>query len=209
MRRLSCARTRFSFTSCASASASRDRFFGDLVEDDAADRHLRLEHLAQVPADRLAFAVRVGREHQLGGVLHGGLERCDVFPLVGGDDVVGREVAVGVDAQAAPRLAFDFVGHFGGRFRQIADVPVAGLDSVSAPRNRPSVRAFAGDSTMTSGFAIEAAPQNAYVSTRFRIGTKRPPPSAGNQTRAVPGRASRAHTAASGLPWPTTISSVE
>jgi hypothetical protein len=28
-----------------------DRFFGDFVEDDAAHRNLRLEHLREMPAD--------------------------------------------------------------------------------------------------------------------------------------------------------------
>ena len=35
---------------------------GDLVKDDPLDRHLRLENLLQVPADRLALAIRVGRQ---------------------------------------------------------------------------------------------------------------------------------------------------
>ena len=61
-----------------------DRVFGDLVEDDPADGNLRLEHLRQVPADRLAFAVRVGGEQQLGRLLHGGLEVRDLLLLVAG-----------------------------------------------------------------------------------------------------------------------------
>ena len=44
-------------------TASLIAFFGDLVEDDPLDRHLRLEDLLQVPADRLALAIGVGREH--------------------------------------------------------------------------------------------------------------------------------------------------
>ena len=46
------------------------------------DGHLRLEHLREVPADRLAFAVGVGREQQLGRVLQRGLEVRDLLPLV-------------------------------------------------------------------------------------------------------------------------------
>ena len=42
-----------------------DRVAGDLVEHHPADRHLRLEHLAQVPGDRLTLAVLVRREPQL------------------------------------------------------------------------------------------------------------------------------------------------
>src|SRR5690606_38673816 len=45
-----------------------DRLFGDLVKYQPADGNLRLEHLAQVPTDGLAFAVFVGRQVEaLGG----------------------------------------------------------------------------------------------------------------------------------------------
>ena len=45
-----------------------DRVAGDLVEDHPADGHLRLQHLEQVPGDRLALAILVRREQQLVGV---------------------------------------------------------------------------------------------------------------------------------------------
>ncbi len=108
------------------------RFFRDLVKDDAADLDLGLEQLLEVPADRLAFAIGVGRENQFRRIFHRGLERRDVLLLVGGDDVIGREVAVGVDAHPAPRLAFDLGRDFGGGLGQIADVTVARLDPVLA-----------------------------------------------------------------------------
>ena len=41
-----------------------DGLLGDLVEDDPLDRNLRLQHLEQVPADRLALAVGVGGQHE-------------------------------------------------------------------------------------------------------------------------------------------------
>ena len=107
-----------------------DRVLGDLVEDDAADRNFRLEHLRQVPADRLAFAIGVGREQQLGRVLERGLQVRDLLPLVARDDVVGREVLLDVDAEPAPVLLLDLLRHFGGRLGQIADVAVARLDPV-------------------------------------------------------------------------------
>ena len=130
MRRLSCARTRFSFTSDGMLERLLDRVFGDLVEDDAADGDLRLEHLRQVPADRLAFAVRVGGEQQLGRVLQRRLQVRDLLLLVVRDDVVRREVAVDVHAEPAPVLLLDLLGHLGGRLGQIADVAVARLDPV-------------------------------------------------------------------------------
>ena len=84
----------------------------------------------EMPADRLAFAIGVGRENQLRRIFHRGLERRDVLLLVGGDDVIGREVAVGIDAHPAPRLAFDLGRDFRGGLGQIADVTVARLDPV-------------------------------------------------------------------------------
>ena len=130
MRRLSCARTRFSLTSLGLLERFPDGILGDFVEDDAADRDLGLEHLREVPADRLAFAVRVGGEQHFGRVLERVLQVRDLLLLVAGDDVVRREVAVDVDAQPAPVLLLDLLGDFGGRFRQIADVAVARLDAV-------------------------------------------------------------------------------
>ena len=112
-----------------------DRVFGDFVKDDALDRNLRLEDLLQMPADRLALAIGVGGEEDFGGALQRGLQRLHVFSLVVGDDVVGREVAVGVDAEPAPFLLADFVGNLVGRFRQVADVPVARPHVVAGLQN--------------------------------------------------------------------------
>ena len=50
---------------------------GDLVEDHAADRHLRLQVFEEVGGDRLALAVFVGCEVQLGGVLQRTLQLLD------------------------------------------------------------------------------------------------------------------------------------
>jgi hypothetical protein len=107
-----------------------DRLLGDFVEHDALDGHLRLEHLEQVPADRLAFAVGVGREHDFGRALQRRLQRLHPLPLVVRDDVVRLEIAVGVDAQAAPLLLANLVRHLTGRLGQIAYVAVARLDLI-------------------------------------------------------------------------------
>ena len=45
-----------------------DRVARDLVEDHPAHGHLRLQHLEQMPGDRLALAVLVRREQELVGV---------------------------------------------------------------------------------------------------------------------------------------------
>ena len=107
--------------------------FGDFVEDDAADRNPRLEDLRQVPADRLAFAIRVGRQQQLGRVLDGGLEVRHLLPLVARDDVVRREVLLDIDTESAPVLLLDLLRDVRGRLREIANVTVARLDPVLVP----------------------------------------------------------------------------
>ena len=54
----------------------------------------------------------------------------DLLSLVGGDDVVGREVLIDIDAEAAPFLVLDLLRDLGGRLRKIADVTIARLDPV-------------------------------------------------------------------------------
>ena len=74
MRRVSWASTSRWSSSRGLATASLDRVLGDLVEHHPLDRDLGLEHLEQVPGDRLALAVLVGREVELVGVLEQLLE---------------------------------------------------------------------------------------------------------------------------------------
>ena len=105
-----------------------DGFLGDLVEDDAAGRHLGLQHLLEVRADRLAFAVRVGRQQDFGRFLDRGLELADPLLLGQRDDVVRGEVAVDVDGHAAPGLVLNLLGDFARALGQVADVPDARLD---------------------------------------------------------------------------------
>src|SRR5439155_14547412 len=87
-----------------------DRFFGDLVEDDPLYRHLRLQNFLEVPADRLALAIRVGGEVHLRRALQRRTQRLDILFLVVRDDVVRREVAFGVDAEPSPFLLADLIG---------------------------------------------------------------------------------------------------
>jgi hypothetical protein len=54
----------------------------------------------------------------------------NLFALVGRDDVVRGEVAVDINAEAPPFLLLDLLRDLGGRFGQIADVTVTGLDAV-------------------------------------------------------------------------------
>jgi hypothetical protein len=112
------------------------------VEHHAANRHLRLEHLLDVPGDRLSFAVFVRREQQLvgGGKLL--LEPGHDLLLVGVDDVVRLEIVVHRDTERAVLLALgrrDLARLLG----QVANVPDARLDVVARPqitRDRPRFR---------------------------------------------------------------------
>ena len=56
-----------------------DRLFGDFVEDQPVDGHLRLEHLGQVPTDGLSLAVFVGRQIEFAGVFQERLELANLF----------------------------------------------------------------------------------------------------------------------------------
>ena len=78
-----------------------DRLGRDLVEHHALDGDLRLECLHEVPRDRLAFAVLIGREVEFVGVLERGAQFRDRLLLVRADDVVRLEPVVDVDAELA------------------------------------------------------------------------------------------------------------
>jgi hypothetical protein len=104
-----------------------DCALGDLVEHHASRGDLGLEHLEQVPGDRFPFAVLVGGEQQLVGVLELAAQIRDDLLLVRVHDVVGLEVVLDVDRQTAPRLALDLLGDLGGALGQVADVPDARL----------------------------------------------------------------------------------
>jgi hypothetical protein len=97
------------------------------VEDHPANRHLRLEHLAQVPGDRLALAILVGREQDLVGLLDVLAEGGDHLLLLRADHVEGREVVLDVDAEPRPRLPLVLGGDVGGPLGEVADVPDARL----------------------------------------------------------------------------------
>ena len=78
-----------------------DRLLGDLVEDHALEAlRIAADRLAQVPGDRLALAVEVGREIDRVGLLRELAQLGDDLLLAGQDLVVGGPVVVGVDAHA-------------------------------------------------------------------------------------------------------------
>ena len=108
-----------------------DRVLRDLVEDHAAHRDLRLQHLAEVPGDRLALAVLVRREQELVGLGELLLEVGDDSLLVRVDDVVRLELVLDVDAELAVLRAL-FLRDVRCALRQVADVTDAGLDGEAA-----------------------------------------------------------------------------
>ena len=110
-----------------------DGALGDLVERDPlglARGHMR--RLGDVPGDRLAFPVEVGRQVDRVGDLGGLADLGDLLAAVVGDDVFGGEVMVDVDAELA----------LAGVLGQVADVAVGGQDTVVRTQvalDRPSL----------------------------------------------------------------------
>ena len=81
---------------------------GDFVEFDSLGV-FELEDLRQMPRDRFAFAIGVGREVDLAGRFRRRLELLDDVALAFDRQVFGRKIVVDVDAER--------------RLRQVADVP--------------------------------------------------------------------------------------
>jgi len=76
--------------------------------------------LGDVPGDRLALAVEVGREPDVVGDLDRLRDLRELLASVIGDDIFRREVVVDVDAELA----------LAGVLREIPDVAVGGEDLV-------------------------------------------------------------------------------
>ena len=87
------------------AQGALDRLFGDLVEHHALHRHLGVQQLQQVPADRFPFAVFIGCEQQLIGDFEGVLELFDDLFLVFGNHIERFEIFFSVDAGLGPFLS--------------------------------------------------------------------------------------------------------
>ena len=104
-----------------------NRLFGDLVEHHAIGRHLRLQELLKVPADRLALAILIRREVDDRRALEGLLELGDHLLLVVRHDIDRREAVVDVHRQPSPVLALDGRRQLGGGRRQVAHVPHRGF----------------------------------------------------------------------------------
>ena len=119
-----------------------DRVARDLVEHHPPDRDLRLQHLAEMPRDRLALAVLVRREQQLVRAAQLLPEIRDDALLVGVDDVERVELVIDVDAELSVTRPL-LLRHVRRAVRQVTDVPDARLhDEVTAEiaGDRPGLR---------------------------------------------------------------------
>jgi hypothetical protein len=99
-----------------------------LVEHHAPDRHLRLEHLDEMPGDGFALTILVCRQIDLVRPRQQLLELLDLALALLGDDIEGLEPVVHVDTETGPRLPLGLGGDLGGGARQITDVPHRGFD---------------------------------------------------------------------------------
>ena len=113
-----------------------DRVLRDLVEDHALDGDLRLQHLDEMPRDRLALAILVRREQELVGVGEALLEVGDDLLLVGVDDVVRLESVVDVDAERSEPLALR-LGDVLRAIREVANVARRSIRRRSRRRGIP------------------------------------------------------------------------
>ena len=111
-----------------------DGGLGDLVEHHALDGDLGLEHLEEMPGDRLTLAVGVRREQELIHPRELLLELGDLLLLVGADHVDGLEVVLRVHAQPRPRLLLVLGRDVRGALGQVADVTDGSLDHIVGPQ---------------------------------------------------------------------------
>ena len=102
-----------------------DRFLRDFVEHHAANGHLRLQDLEEVPRDGFTLAVLIGCEEEFVGLLQELPQFGDLFLLVRVHHVIGFKAIIHVDSEAAERPFFHVFGQFGG-LREVTDVADGG-----------------------------------------------------------------------------------
>jgi hypothetical protein len=100
-----------------------DGLFGDLVEDHSPHGHLGLEHLDQMPSDRLALPVLIGGQVELVGLRQQLLQLLDLLLSLLGDDVERFEALIHVDTEASPVLTLRLRRDLRSGAGQISDVP--------------------------------------------------------------------------------------
>ncbi len=111
-----------------------DRLGRDLVEDHPPDGYLRLQHLDDVPGDRLTLAILVGREDDLIDALQRTPQLGDDLLLRWGDDVVRVEVVLRVDPHETAVALAELLRELLPLLREVADVTDARLEQELARR---------------------------------------------------------------------------
>jgi hypothetical protein len=77
------------------------------MKDHALSRHLRLEDLDEVPADRLSLAVFISRDIELFNALEQLLELLNMTLLIRGDHIERLKAILNVDPNPRPGLLLD------------------------------------------------------------------------------------------------------
>ena len=170
----------------------RDRVLRDLVEDHAPHGDLRLQHLDEMPGDRLALAILVRREEELvraGEVL---LELADRLLLLGLDDVVRLESLVDVDTERTEALP-QGSRHVRRTARKVADVPHARPEHVAVSEVARDRARFRG--------ALDDDEALAHRRDTLALCFSRPPKSA-PQISAAKVKGARGLGSAAGGRWP-------
>ena len=106
-----------------------DGLGGDLVKDHPGSVFGESQDLAEVPGDRLPFAVLVRSQEDFVCVAGQPLEGGYLGLLLGRDDVDGLEPIVDIDGEVRPRLVFEGLWEVLTR-GQVPDVPDRGFDHV-------------------------------------------------------------------------------
>ena len=106
---------------------------GDLRERQAVHGDLGLEHLQQVPRDRLTLAITIRGQVQGVRVLELALELRDLLLLVRVDHVVRVELVLHVHRELAVRALLHVRRQLGG-LRQVTDVAHGGLHFIGVPQ---------------------------------------------------------------------------
>src|SRR5271165_4957960 len=100
------------------------------MEHHSPGWHPGLQHLQQVPCDRLALAILIGGEEELVGVLEQFLELGDLLLLIRVDHVERLKVMVYIHPEASPRLAAVLRRDLSRLIRHVTYMADAGLDDV-------------------------------------------------------------------------------
>ena len=110
-----------------------DRRLRDLVKHHSLHGYFRLQHLKEMPRDRLTFAVFVGCEVQLTSVFDERLQLRDVSLLLVGHDIKRCEPVVDIDAEFGPGLTLHGFRNICGAPGKVPDVADRRLNDEAAP----------------------------------------------------------------------------